>query len=299
MYLSIGSLFIILFLTTYQVQSNTLLNNFNNLFLGTYKKASTYFLTTIDPLIITNADTLTLKHRGQHTSININRQLYHNLKTIAHIPLTIYLSVFNVEANSRNFSSDELIKLKSYLRELRFVRKSLNISDFSSNNEMFQIQFDIIDLSITFLRSLIRSKQLNITALNKFCHKATNLFNINIKHATRAHLDRLHSVIYPIYTKLFNETEQKTVQVLIIGSKPPREGFLIKQYFQKLLGGNNVEGKRLLYAENAADEQGALNILGRWLLDANAAQAFFDDETRLHRDLLMDEASIYIKALFE
>ena len=27
-------------------------------------------------------------------------------------------------------------------------------------------------------------------------------------------------------------------------------------------------------------------------------EAFFDDQTRLHRDLLMDEATLYLKTLF-
>ncbi|CAF2530383.1 unnamed protein product [Rotaria sp. Silwood2] len=140
----------------------------------------------------------------------------------------------------------------------------------------------------------IDDQQLNITALNEFSRTTTNLININIRHTVRVQLDQLHNVVYPIYTKLFNETEQKAVQVLIIGPKTSRKDFPAKQYFQKLLGGKNLEGKRLLYAENTADVQRALNILRTWLLDAHAARVFFNNETRLQQDFLMDEASIYM-----
>ena len=299
MILSFESLLIILFLASYQAQSHILLSEFNNLFLNSYQQARANLLSKLDPLLILANDTLILKHQGKKTSTGINQPLYHNLKTISHIPFSIYLRLFNIESNDRNLSSDELFILKSYLHEVHHVRKSLNISDFSLDNKIFQIQYDIINLSITYLRSVIRSKQVNFTELKEFCRTSRNLFLINVKHAARAQLDKLHSIVYPIYTKQFNRTEQKTVQILILGPKGPRNGFIIKQYFEKLLDDEHAGSEQILYAENLTDEQLALNVLGSWLLDTHTGEAFFDDRTRLHRDLLMDESSAYIKKLFE
>lgn len=285
-------------MASYQVKSNLVLNSFNQLFSNAYKDARAYLIKKIDPLIITTGDILILKHRRQQTFFPINIALYHNLKCVAHIPFAIFLHLFKIEANSRHVSSNELTTIKSYLQEIRTVRRSLSISDFSSNNDILQTQYEIIDLSIKYLRSLIQNKRLNISEFNEFCSKATALFTNNMGYAVAAQLDRIHSVVYPVYTKLFNETERNTVQILILGPKTPRDGFVIQQYFETLLGVERIEGKRLLYAENIFNQQVALDILGSWLLDAHAARTFFHDETRLHRDLLKDEAMLYIQKLF-
>jgi hypothetical protein len=40
-------------------------------------------------------------------------------------------------------------------------------------------------------------------------------------------------------------------------------------------------------------------ILGSWLLDAYAGDAFYDDSSRLHRDLMENAATVYLKQLFK
>ncbi len=76
------------------------------------------------------------------------------------------------------------------------------------------------------------------------------------------------------------------------------EGFVSKLYFYELLD-EHYEGKRILYAENTFDEPRAMAILGSWLLDAYAGDAFYDDSSRLHRDLMENAATVYLKQLFK
>ncbi|CAF2052642.1 unnamed protein product [Rotaria magnacalcarata] len=178
------------------VDSNLALNNFNKNFLDSYKQIRSYILTTIDPLIITKEDTLILYHRDHQTSIHISVQLYHHINSISHIAFTIYLKLFTIKLNNRNLSFKELKNLKSYLQEIHVNQRSLNISDFSSSNELFQVQLDIINLSTQFIRSLIRSKQLNMTKSKEYCLKATKLASINIRHGTRIQIDHLYSIFF-------------------------------------------------------------------------------------------------------
>lgn len=289
----------ILYLISCQVQSNVILQKFNKNFLESYQQARNVMLSTIDPLIVTNNENLTLKYRGQEQSFRVNHQLYHNLKAVSHIPFTIYLYTFNIESCDRNLSLDELTKLQLYLQQIHEMRSSINISDFASDRGLFQSVRSIIDLSVKFLGLLIRSKQLNVATLNNFCHNATKLFSRTVTRAAHAQLDQVHSVIYPIYTQLFNETERATVKVVILGGKSPRKGAIFMQYFEKLLGGQSLEDKRIIYAEGIRDYSIARNLMGSWLLDAYSANAFFDDPTRLHQDLFIDDTKAYIKTLFE
>ncbi|CAF3304984.1 unnamed protein product [Rotaria socialis] len=137
-----------------------------------------------------------------------------------------------------------------------------------------------------------------MTKLKEYCLKATKIGSIYIGYAARIKIDQLHSIIYPIDTKLFNETERTRVQVLVLGAKAPRKGFVIQQYFETLIGDEKLEGKRR-YAENMVNEKLAMNVLGSWILDAHAVQVFFDDPTHLYQDLLCDDASTYMKQLFK
>jgi hypothetical protein len=161
-----------------------------------------------------------------------------------------------------------------------------------------RMQYDIIDLSIDYLRSLLESEHVNQTFLKEFCLKARIMFTANLDRAARSQLDFLHSIVYPWYTQLFNETERQALKVLILGSKSIREGCVSKLYFYELLD-EHYEGKRILYAENTFDELRAMTILGSWLLDAYAGNAFYDDSSRLHRDLMENSATVYLKQLFK
>lgn len=290
--------FVLLFILTLPIACHQSFKTFNEIFLNAYAETRHKFLQTVDPLIVVNGGDVTLIRGKEKSTINSQPEFYSNLKTITHIPFVVYLRLFDVERIDRNLSSDELTTLKSYLRKVRLVRHVLNVTDFLSDQSILQTQFDIVDMSITYLRKILRSKQLNITALQQFCDQTRAPFARNVRLGARAHLDRLHAIVYPWYRETLNETERQTVQVLILGPKTPREGSLMKQYFQKLLGLSSVEGQRLIYGENLSDVKQGLDVLGSWLLDRYAGEAFFNDQTRLHRDLMIKDAADYIQAFF-
>jgi hypothetical protein len=65
------------------------------------------------------------------------------------------------------------------------------------------------------------------------------------------------------------------------------------QYFARLLG-EEGEGQRIVYAEAIFDESRALDLLGTRLIDTRIGTAFFEDASRMHRDLLSDAAREYL-----
>jgi hypothetical protein len=81
-----------------------------------------------------------------------------------------------------------------------------------------------------------------------------------------------------------------------MGMHTPRVGNLAMQYFRHILG-PDVDDKRLVYAEGAREEERALQTLGTVLLDTGVGEAFFDDPSRMLRDLLADAAEAYLKTL--
>ena len=283
---------------SYTIQSEVNLVDFNKRFLNEFVEVRSRLLSSIDPLFIANRNNLTLIYHGKETMIPIFSNIYDDLKSISHIPFTIYIILFNVKSKDHDLSSNIIIKLKSYLKDIRTIRKSLKLSHLTSH--MQQIQFDIIDLSINYLRSLLKSKYLKQIKLKEFCLKSRQLFQINLDQVARAQLDLLHSIVNPWYTKLFNETERQTAKVIVAGPKPVRNGFFMTLYFNTLFGLNEQqsENNRVIFTENVLDQSTIKNILGSWLFDEYVGEAFYNDSLRLHRELMMDETVTYLKQLF-
>ena len=57
-------------------------------------------------------------------------------------------------------------------------------------------------------------------------------------------------------------------------------------------------GKRVLTAETTFDEAEAFALLATHALDAGVATRFFDEETRLSRDILADAAERILAGMF-
>ena len=291
-------LFTLYFISSVRTHNDEQLDKFNQIFLKAYQEKRNKLIETFDPLIITTGGEIILIRRGQNITFSSTPRLYHNLKTISHVPLTIFVFLLDPSSNDRNLTAAEITFLKAYLAKIHRMKKLINVADFSSDEEVFQRQQSILDASIQYLRFILRSKHLNGVSLQRFCQEAQRLFSKNFALAARSQLDEMHSRIYPWYHNHLNGTERLALRVLIIGPKTAREGFVITQYLEKLLGGHPLQSKRILYVENLPEIPVALNILSTWILDQHAAVAFFQDDTRLHRDLMKNNAADYIKELF-
>ncbi|CAF0998942.1 unnamed protein product [Adineta ricciae] len=278
------------FLFILHVRSNDLVN-LNEHFLATYARARDHLLSQTSPLIICIRDNIIIHYRGKRYEEQVIPKSYHDLKAISHIPFKIYLTVM---FDTVGLSEDNSIELQRYLDNIQTIR---NILQFPQ--DILQNQYDIIDLSIRYLNTILSTKLVDRKELKQFCEEAHRLFALNIELAAQMHLDLLDEKVRVWYYERFNETERDALRVTIIGPKTARHGFLEKTYFYHLIG-EKREGKHIIYAENVESEEKALEVLGIWMLDAKAAAMFFEGDTeRLHRDLLSDATAKYIKGLFK
>ena len=280
--------FLVVLLISWICLDADVLDDFNQEFRETYDRARTQLLSKTGPLIICHGDNVIIIHRGGRFEEQVVPRLYHDLKSISHIPLKIYLTLMLVQGN---LSADHFIELKSYLHSIRSIRNSIRFPP-----DIQQKQYDLIDLSIEYLRMILRTKFVDGVRLTDFCQDARRHFSENIDLAARIQLNLLHATIKPWYQTRFNQTERQSLKVLIMGQKTVRRNHLEKVYFYGLLGERH-EGKHIIYAEGTDDEHEALQVLGTWLLDKRASTNFFGDHRRLHRDLLSDAANTYITQL--
>lgn len=76
---------------------------------------------------------------------------------------------------------------------------------------------------------------------------------------------------------------------MVTGASLPRRKNLSIQFFAAALGLDG-EGPRLVYAEHLFGEEAALGLVGTHRLDREIGRVFFDDPSRMFRDLLGDAA---------
>jgi hypothetical protein len=87
-----------------------------------------------------------------------------------------------------------------------------------------------------------------------------------------------------------------SLRVVIMGPHMAHKDQNFLQYFSRLLHTPMYADKRVVYFEGE-DMAGALDLLGTTLLDFQASRSIFDDEDRLHRDVLADATTHYLDEL--
>ena len=153
----------------------------------------------------------------------------------------------------------------------------------------------IVEASTAFLDQVAGERRCARSSLVAFARGMAPLVLENVTEATRAQLDATHAQV-SLWRRDFGPREWDHLHVLIIGPHMPRENFVVMQYFLRLLH-EPREGRRVVYAESLWQESQALDLLGTDLLDGSVGEAFFGDYMRMHRDLLGDAASHYLRDL--
>jgi hypothetical protein len=110
------------------------------------------------------------------------------------------------------------------------------------------------------------------------------------EEATRLELAALDRAANEALSDLASD-EQQRLEIVVAGAHQARARSLPLQYFQRRLGEEPGEERRIAYAEVATSPEEALTLVGTRQLDRTLAKAFFGDEKRLQRDVLGDAAT--------
>jgi hypothetical protein len=240
--------------------------------------------------LIVNGDNFALLRNGQRLEANVGTPIYDPVKTIAHIPLAIYVTL----TPGDGAVDDNRLKTLEGLRELiPPAEASLDILKLPSGSLARQKR--IVATSLTFLDGVASRRKFERSRLLEFTRTMAPLVMENVAEATRAQLDATDAAV-SAWRRDLSQQEWSQLRVLIIGPHMPREDLVVTQYFLRLLN-EPKEGRRVVYAESLWEEPRALDLLSTHLLDGSIGEAFFGDYMRMHRDLLGDAAKEYLPRL--
>jgi len=262
----------------------------NDAFRAAYAGARSRVLKSSGPTLIVNGDNFALVRHGQRVEANVGTPIYDPVKTIAHIPLAIYVTLTPGDGGIDGDRLKTLVGLRELIPPAEASLDSLKLSAATLAR-----QKRIVTASVAFLDELTRQREFARTRLLEFTRRMAPLVMENVTDATRAQLDATHARV-SAWRRDLSPEEWNQLHVLIIGPHMPRENLVVTQYFLRLLH-EPQEGRRVVYAESLWDEPQALGLLGTHLLDGGAGEAFFGDYMRMHRDLLGDAASQYLARL--
>ena len=262
----------------------------NNAFRAAYADAKKRVLASSGPTLIVNGDNLSLLRDGRRVEANVGTPIYDPVKTIAHIPLAIYV----ILTPGQGAIDGDGLRILANLREL-IAPAEASLDTLKLSDATLARQKRIVAGSQTFLADLLERRKLERSSLLAFTRAMKPLVMENVTDAARAQLDAIHAQV-SAWRRDLSPQEWSQLQVVIIGPHMPRDGLVVTQYFLRLLH-EPKEGHRVVYAESLWEEPKALDLLGTHLLDGSVGEAFFGDSMRMHRDLLGDAARQYLPRL--
>lgn len=262
----------------------------NDAFRAAYAEAKTRVLAASGPTLIVNGDVFTLLRDGRRVEANVATPVYDPVKTIAHIPLAVYV----VLTPGDGAIGEDRVKTLATLRQLiPPAQASLGAVNLPAATRARQNQ--IVSGSLDFLDGVAAARRFTRASLIAFTRRMAPLVMENASEAARAQLDAVHAQV-SAWRREMSAQEWSGLRVVVIGPHMPREDLVVTQYFLRLLH-EPAEGRRVVYAESLWEEPKALDLLGTHLLDGSVGDAFFGDFMRMHRDLLGDAAKEYLPRL--
>jgi hypothetical protein len=262
----------------------------NDAFRAAYADAKRRVLAAPGPLLIVNGDNLSLMRDGRRSEANVSAAIYDPVKTIAHIPLAIFVALSPGEGA---LDAERRTTLEGLRRLIPPAQGSLDRLRLSA--PVLERQNRIVTASIAYLDEVIAAGQYKRAALEAFTRRMAPLLMANVADAARGQLDALHARMIA-WRREIPQRDWDQLRVVIIGPHMPREDLVVTQYFCRLLH-EPAEGRRVVYAESMWEEPKALDLFATHVLDGSVGEAFFGDFMRMHRDLLGDAAKEYLPKL--
>ena len=237
---------------------------------------------------------MVLRRGGQRLEVPYTPVVYHVLKAVAHVPLALDVMLVP-HAGEATLNDAVLAELREYQQRIAAAEPSLVPSGLEP--EQLDRSRKIFAECRAFLNSVEKARRCSREERIAFARRMTPMVMKNAGEAARAELDALHARVSAWRSEMTPEA-WKALKVVILGSPSPRKQSLTVQYFARLLG-EPGEGPRIVYAESIRDEAKALDLLATDEVDTGIGVDFFNDPTRMHRDLVSDAAHDYLPLLID
>lgn len=277
----------------------------NDGFRAAYAARREAVLAGLGPAIAQVDDSLYLRIDGRRLVGPARTRRYHELKTVCHLPLAIQAILDHVDDEVRGAPGESA---RMQLQELQ--RRAAAVADSLTQRALdpptLARQRRIIAASLAFITAVLETGALEREALDAFLQARMPDIRANIEDATRDQLQTMHATLRD-WVQEMSAGQWSRLRVVVAASHMARTGNLAAQYFSLALG-DRWEGRfehedpeadrRVLTAENVADEQAAFALLAMHGFDRRAANSFFGEEGRLGRDVLADAAERQLIDMF-
>lgn len=263
----------------------------NAAFRDAYRSNRADHLKQLEPIVISEGDTLVLFHRGQRHERTYMPAIYDQLKAFCHVPLALYVMLRN--ATDGPLSEERIDGLIRYRKLI--VAAQPQLAELRLDAETQKEITAICASSVKFMDSVVERRRVKRDELLLFTREmGTSTDRIGAK-AAQAQIDALNAQMKS-WRRDFSADEWQRLRIIVMGTQMTRKGNVALQYFARLLGVPG-ECQRLVFSEAIFDESKALALLGTRVVDQDIGAAFFNDDQRMMHDLLEPAAQEYLKKL--
>ncbi len=221
------------------------------------------------PVIIANLGKMTLYFHDKTEQVNIIPEEYTELKIFSHIVMGVYATTHSL-SDLEKFR-DALLAIKT--------------------------KTPMVDDALIVINDTIKNKKLNPILFKAYAQKIKPQLWENVNNAAKAQINLVNQVVMN-WKKKMTKTEWQNLTVVVMGVHGARTNNLLMQYFSKVLN-IPMYSEHLIYAEciKPESDQAGLNLYAHVKMDADLAEAVFQDRVRMERDVLGDVAATHLKKI--
>lgn len=283
-----------------QLQPSDPLSTLNAAFRSAYAELRSQIVGETGPVIIHLGDTMVLIKDGVRTEAPSLTPHYHELKSVAHVPLAVYVML--LPGADLQLSESQLKQLRDYRALVENARASIKGRGFNPDQQERQLR--LLDRSLALIDSVTQNGSITKADLLRFTQSQREDILANAYGAAEDQIDTMDRQ-FKAWQQAMTTEEREHLRVAVGSVHMARVGNLPMQYFSAMLD-EPYEGRfeeeeihdndfRLVFTESVFDEQQIQKLLGTHVLDADIGVAFFNDGLRMHRDLLADATEQIIR----
>lgn len=265
------------------------LGELSRLFVETYQRERTDLKAKLSPVIVVSGSSLILYQGGAKDSARVIPQIYHSLKSIAHLPFAIYLEIRPFADRSGELPDDAIQRLASIRDAIGEAEKALARAGFSAGQ--LARQRKMLEASDKLLDEAVRGKLTSRARLADYAKFMGGDMLANANEAACSQIFATHRQVME-WKETMSCEEWGRLRVMNRGRHQARYRNSATQYFAWLLNEEGSdwsypgESMRVIYSEFLGKEEESRDLLATVLIDADASQAFFGDAWRLSEDIL-------------
>ncbi|MBF5046027.1 hypothetical protein FGE12_26680 [Aggregicoccus sp. 17bor-14] len=244
------------------------------------------------PVLVLLGDVLVVDRAGRRSEHPFTPPVHHALKSGAHAPVALFSLLHGVGDGPLDSSvCERLARLRGQV-DASLGKVERDAPEASAAGPLRAL----LEATRAETDRVLEAGRTSREALAAYAHATGPALLRLVDEATRVQLEALHAQVEELLAGM-TPKERAALQVVVAGAHQARERSLGMQYFQKRLGEPEGLEERVTFAENVADVDQALALVGARRFDRALARAFFGDPRRLQRDVLGDATAAHLARL--